>query len=466
MKTYTVENDEGRQVTFEWDDDNNPPTDSDMEEIFAASKTQESEPPLPEEKEPNAVFPTASQVKDKGIVGIAKKGVLGAMDLLGAGTRAIGQVRGYKMSDPQSALLRPEIDKTTAAIDKMPEIVDKKQYHLPQMGNPMAGASSNRIPAADYREALKAGTEIAGTTLSDPLTLLSLGKNVVAKPLQGAATKIEASILGKGNKSLLKKQGLTANQAAENALNENLGGNLKSTIRKAEDRFVEIEDKIESAVNKAQHTNPNLTIDIDNVLQRVGDRIQNGDPLLYGQTPQAEKAFMDWVDEMGRFGQLGQKPIAETQQIKRMVGSKGFKKGNFGTPDLAAKENVTDLINLELKDELEKVVPEIKGLNQEYKKLIPIKKLAENRLPVSESNDMFGLGRLLTGGGGMAVAGGPAGLLPLALYEASKSGTVAQGLYNTGKLLKKSPSLTGLSVGSNTIRSLQNKYDINERKLK
>lgn len=53
MKKYTVENDEGKRVTFEWDDDANPPTDTDMEEVFAASKQQPTSAPVEPAHEPS-----------------------------------------------------------------------------------------------------------------------------------------------------------------------------------------------------------------------------------------------------------------------------------------------------------------------------------------------------------------------------------------------------------------------------
>lgn len=43
MSLYTVENNEGRKVKFEWNA-TEPPTDADMEEVFAASTKQLASP--------------------------------------------------------------------------------------------------------------------------------------------------------------------------------------------------------------------------------------------------------------------------------------------------------------------------------------------------------------------------------------------------------------------------------------
>ena len=121
---------------------------------------------------------------------------------------------------------------------------------------------------------------------------------------------------------------------------------------------------------------------------------------------------------------------------------------------MPAKEKVADLLNLEMRDAIAKEVPDIQKFNDQYKKILPIKKMAQNRLPVDESNNILGLGSLV-----LAAAKLDAPQIGKILaYELSKSGDVAQAMYNTGKLLKNSKGIPELSVGSNTIRSLQNKY--------
>jgi hypothetical protein len=213
MKTYTVENDEGRQVTFEWDDDNNPPTDSDMEEIFAASKTQESEPPLPEEKElptreeqlaylasrkPSEVFGDVAKGLTKNVTQalpdipyIAKKGVEAVKGLWGAGGQLFtpknyanvidhpiqagkGAVKGLgstalgmgaSIAQDSPALRQINYDLTGK---------DDLQYNPPQRLQPKT-------------EAEQSGANLAGSALAIGGTLLS------AKPIARAGFKAVSS---------------------------------------------------------------------------------------------------------------------------------------------------------------------------------------------------------------------------------------------------------------------------------
>lgn len=70
MKRYIIENDFGKRITFDWEDDQTPPSDSDFEEVFKQSQTFKSEPiPTPEYKKPfvsglpeqQKILPTAAE---------------------------------------------------------------------------------------------------------------------------------------------------------------------------------------------------------------------------------------------------------------------------------------------------------------------------------------------------------------------------------------------------------------------
>lgn len=306
--------------------------------------------------------------------------------------------------------------------------------------DPMGLASVTEYP--DYREVLQGAVELGGNILSDPAFIFGGAAKLAKKPLQKLGVNIEASVIGKGNKSILKKNNLTPKQAAETALKNKVGGSLPKTIEKINSVFDDVETQIDNVIELAQIKNPNQTINVDDALLRVLQRIDSNDPMFFGQTEEAKKAFDSWLKEFSNYKFTGEQPLAKAQEIKRLVGKKGFKKGSAPTIDTQAKEQIADLINLELKDELEKVVPEIKDLNQVYKQLIPIKQMVQNRIPVAQGNDLFGLGNILTTGGGALLGVTQQGINPEALlyglganllYRGSKSGTVAQGLYNIGK---------------------------------
>lgn len=397
---------------------------------------------LPDKVE-RAIFPTsgvqAVGKRNTGDAGLLQ-GIGQGFDALGLPIRALGTVAGHKITDPKSALLRSVMDKGHTYID---DSASKK---------PSNSATIRSMDAMD-RKIAHFGTELIGNTLSDPLFLVSLAKNALAKPLKGVATKIESSILGKGNKALLKKQGLTSEQAARTALDENLGGSLKGTINKVNKRSDKIEDAINDLLEKTQKENPNLTVDVSAPVQRAGARIEAGDPEFYKMTKPALAEVDDWIEEMARFDQLGEKGVKEANDIKRLIGKKGYTKGQFGDPNLPAKEKVADLINLEMRDDIAAKVPGLQKHNDEYKKILPIKKLAQNRLPVGQSNDLLGLGTLLLAAGKLDLPQ----LAKIAGYQLTKSGNVAQGMYNTGKVLNKIPNTHKLSLGVNAITTLRKK---------
>lgn len=405
------------------------------------------------------VFPSLSQKSrlpgDNPSLGESAKGAVKmGLDLLSLPVRALGTLRpnpetgeNYKLSDNASAVFRPEINKVKGAISEATQFNNNDNY-------PMRLAKGGA-------EALGRGvTEIAGNIASDPTFLAGLASKALAKPLKSLGVNIEQTVLGKGNKSLLKKNNLTNEQVAETALESGVGGSLKGTISKIDDKFEIVESQIDDVINKAQQKNPNLTLNPDLAVNKVLSRIANGEPMFFGQTEEAVKALRNLNDELLLYKLNGPQSISKYQEIKRLIGKKGFKKGSVPTADTQAKEQIFDLVNLEMKDELEKVVPEIGELNKVYKQLIPIKQMAESRLPTAQSNDMLGLGNILTTGGGALLGVGAQGLTPEALlyglganvlYRASKSGNVAQGLYNLGKLSGKAPvqAVPGLAASAN-----------------
>lgn len=395
------------------------------------------------------VFPSVSH---EGTLGqkvpwgqAAKETLLSGIDLYTFPIRAAGTLRTnpetgekFDIKDPASAILRPEMEKAKKAIGNMPA---PPVYTQMQPGlDPMGLASVTEYP--DYREVLQGAVELGGNILSDPAFIFGGAAKLAKKPLQKLGVNIEASVIGKGNKSILKKNNLTPKQAAETALKNKVGGSLPKTIEKINSVFDDVETQIDNVIELAQIKNPNQTINVDDALLRVLQRIDSNDPMFFGQTEEAKKAFDSWLKEFSNYKFTGEQPLAKAQEIKRLVGKKGFKKGSAPTIDTQAKEQIADLINLELKDELEKVVPEIKDLNQVYKRLIPIKQMVQNRISVAQGNDLFGLGNILTTGGGALLGVTQQGINPEALlyglganllYRGSKSGTVAQGLYNIGK---------------------------------
>lgn len=349
--------------------------------------------------------------------------------------RALGTLRNnpetgkkYELQSPESNLLRPETNKLKQGIEAVPQEDIESSYEESLMSgaHPLA-------PPSEQKGFTKGLTEFAGTSLADPLSYLGLGGKVVSPVAKKLGVEIESSILGKGNKAIAKKERKGIEDLTKTALEENVGGSLKGTIGKIKNTFNTVEDNIQGILSTSVKENPNLKINVDDVIENLKSKINNGEyKELYG----SEDAVISQLDNLKasneRYKLAGELPVDKANELKRMVGKKGFKNG-MPTAETASKEMAHDLLDLALKDEIEKIVPAIKEQNAVYKKLIPIKQMAENRLPVAQGNDIISL---------KSAAALATNNYPLFLADLlSKSGIVAQGLYNVGKGAKKIPNL-------------------------
>jgi hypothetical protein len=394
-----------------------------------------------------SLFPSISHTGEAGKAlpfGQAVKDTFkGGLDLLAFPIRALGTLRGNDIKDSKSALLRPEMEKAKGAIDRMPEPpqIETNNTGKPPMFNPM-GSFALQQGDKGYKDVLKGAVELGGNIASDPLFMAGGVRKLAAKPLQKAGKAIEAGVIGKGNMSLLKKEGLTANKAAENALKHGVGGSLGGHLEKIRETFDAVESSIDDVISKAQSANPNAAVNVDDAVNRVMDIvINNKDPKkFFGKTDEAVNAIQFFEDELKKYKFTGNQPIAEANQIKRIIGSKGFKSG-MPSADTDAKELIADLLDLELKADIEKVVPEIKDLNNVYKELIPVQKMVRNRMPVADTRDPLGLADVVSLSQGN---------IPLfALRKAGTSGNVAQGLYNFGRNAKMPLPVSGTAATIN-----------------
>jgi hypothetical protein len=126
-------------------------------------------PPVAE----NALFPTAASMPREGFVSEAKKGAVGAIDLLGAPVRALAKARGMNMSDPNAALFRPEIEKVKSKID---QYQPNASTSIPT--SPLEFGQGRQVSESAGKKVLK------GTAASDPTILFSVIKSLIKKPVK------------------------------------------------------------------------------------------------------------------------------------------------------------------------------------------------------------------------------------------------------------------------------------------
>jgi len=199
-----------------------------------------------------SLFPNASKMPREGFVSEAKKGGLGALELLGAPTRAIGALRGYSMSDPESALLRPEMNKLKSMIDKAQPNASKE---VPT--SPLEYGQGMQVSQSSGKEALKGTIELGGNILSDPTLAFGLTKKIVlkgAKQLNRLAGKISQELSGVPEQSL-------------RAYGAGLGKNAKA-IRSASGTQMKIANEMLDAIDDFDNYLPERII-IDKSLKNM-----------------------------------------------------------------------------------------------------------------------------------------------------------------------------------------------------
>ncbi len=133
---------------------------------------------LPDRVE-KAVFPsTGVQATGKrpGIVASA----IGGLEALGTPTRALGMLRGYDISDPESNIVRPEIEKTKGFLDKSMTPYD---INLRRTLEPVKNIGKGIV-------------EIVGGAAGDPLTYASGLVKGAAKTLKKPIGKIASEVSG------------------------------------------------------------------------------------------------------------------------------------------------------------------------------------------------------------------------------------------------------------------------------
>jgi hypothetical protein len=106
-----------------------------------------------------------------------------------------------------------------------------------------------------------------------------------------------------------------------------------------------------------------------------------------------------------------------------------------------------------LKREVEKGAPEVQGINKLMSKIIPIRNAASNAAEIAKNNrkfsaqDLIGLGLMLLNPKVIA------GIIPVAISRAQKSGTVARKLYKFSQSSLEYPKLTAASKAGNVSAS-------------
>lgn len=408
---------------------------------------------------------------EKGIkgfgLGVAKGMLSTASNLTGLARKASSKIPNTLMAIPGIAPLA-QLVKAGGEADK--KLEPYKQNFKPQGTAEKIGFGTEQvaeffIPAGGTAKAVKAAeaginTLKAGKAATSALKLgskvaIGAGEAAGVTALQGGSKEEvkTAAVLGgafsavsKGIEKLLENAPKTAwssilkRTPTEAAKNPDLPAQAAKTGLSGASRT--------SILNKAQQQIQNIEVALDDLLSqstgKIGtlkiapylDELRNA----YKNVP-GEQTSLEAIDNVMR-DLLKRKSLTlpEANELKRSIYGAIAKSYGKGMLELPAKTEAQKLIAAGLKREIEKVVPEVKSLNEQQAVYIQVKKAIEKALARTEGKGIGGTGiglyDLLVGGigtGAGVATGNP--LLGLGLVAAKKTVESTAILSGTTKLI-------------------------------
>jgi hypothetical protein len=290
---------------------------------------------------------------------------------------------------------------------------------------------------------------MVGGMAGDPTTYLSILGRGLGKPLQQTAANIEQRAVHPRPSQMAKED-----MDFSKVFQYDVGGTLKQSQKKIGNLFDDTERQIDKVLTES--SNQGSVVDMADVVTRVGRRIVEGDPALFGNTEAAKRALESWADELATFGKKGAVTVKDANAAKRLLGRKAWKDGGQLSADNPAKETVADMLYLELMEQVEKQAPEIRPLNQVFRDLIPIRNEIDWRVNLTKTQRPAGIIEHIAGLGGaglgLAFTHDPlkAAAIGAGLEVANaipKSGLAAQALNAAGKGAGRSIPTSGLLHG-------------------
>lgn len=243
--------------------------------------------------------------------------------------------------------------------------------------------------------ALGAGTGALMTGLG------AAGKKAAGKFFKGAAEK---------NIDIMLRPGQTGRKAGythDAVVKYDLGGTPREVFEKASAKLSELQD---AAVEIGKNSNKTFNVGevFNNALTKMKRTLSPED-----YDKQIQLLFNIYDDYVTAFGDVVDAPTA--MNIRTRLGEKtafvGRSQGGMKIdPDADWKEKVYNNLYKEIKDMLhDNLGGELKAINKAQSEIIPVKQVAERRIPIYESNQRIGLSDLLTSQYGQMVGGAALG---------------------------------------------------------
>lgn len=295
----------------------------------------------------SAVFPTTTETikQKKGAGGTLLEGVVGGLEALGTPTRIMGTIRTdpetgeqFKASDPESALLRPEIDKTKKLIEEKVQPRDPNEFALtPRITTP-------EQQEQDVEKFLKGGAELVGNILSDPSTILSPFAKIAQKGVSFGNKLLGrfAQELSGVSEEALRKAGTKAGrEALESAAGSQreIGKKILATLDDY-DKFLPEKQAIDNALDNMGNIDGKKIIDALKK-HKVGSKLK--------QSKAANESIQQMIDDVaasvGKDGKISPKEAIQLRrEIDDVIGD-AFGKGDSGKFVNAAKSARNEIKN-------------------------------------------------------------------------------------------------------------------------
>jgi hypothetical protein len=361
---------------------------------------------LPPEME-KTLFPRAVETREKG-GGPLRTAVPGALDVIslplraGASlpalapggetfTQALGRIGGKerqgigKVAQVGGDIMRDPLTILAGAAAKPLKIsVSGIGAGIKALG--LRGAAEQAIPAVtrQIEESSRTGkVDIPGQSIAavKEVGLGGIG-SIAGGMVAGGSTTLGKKLM----KSVAKTKDVTAKLAgkdvakgleeiASDIVNYNLEsttGGFKTMAKKATGKIEDKSKALDQAIKNYIEAQGDTGIDIDKIFKTFENDIKKGKELgVFGSEKTAVTNLKNIYKALKLRGMTGTQPVSKLREIKRTMreGLNLFKKGKFGIGDDPVKSQVGEIAELRIGEELNRLIPESKGLNEDMRRL-------------------------------------------------------------------------------------------------
>lgn len=303
-----------------------------------------------------------------------------------------------------------------------------KKVSLGALMGQMSDTGSDLQADKSIKESLQPGAEAA---ISANIPFLGAGFRKFGSLMEKAGDKVQFSVI-KPNAS-----DVADGFSVENIRKYDLGGSLKQSFQKTEDKLRSLSQELNTKLQNATEQ-----VDMNEVFQNTVKSLQSSKNSIFGSNARIGNTLDNLREEIITVaGDAGSVPVIDANEIKRAAGHFGAWQFGFKDPDANAQEKVYTEFYKQLKTAIEKASPEgVQEINKQMSDIIPVMNALIRRIPVAERNNAISLGDIFTLSA--STANPSAGLLTLA-NMASKSGRVGNFLSKQGEKASKAESVLG-----------------------